>query len=196
MSSNMKSKVSFHSIESNEFIVEHFFLEMAGSVTGKVAGNISSVYSIIRQKTHDIHDTFESLAMGNDHQRMVRMRHCNSNRIFCSSICLQKSFPSLSTQSSNSTSEENVSVRSNIQQETLDFESLMANTNESLSPRSLSAIDQEEQLVYLVTNILFTVLWRGVDNNGGDSWKVGLHVEEFKFNFTMFVYSSPRNEVR
>lgn len=31
--------------------------------------------------------------------------------------------------------------------------------------------DQEEQLVYLVTNILFTVLWRGVDNVGGDSWK-------------------------
>lgn len=78
----------------------------------------------------------------------------------------------MSTQSSNSTSEENVSVKSNLQQETLDFESLMANTSESLSPRSLSAIDQEEQLVYLVTNILFTVLWRGVDNNGGDSWKV------------------------
>lgn len=80
----------------------------------------------------------------------------------------------MSTQSSNSTSEENVSVKSNLQQETLDFESLMANTSESLSPRSLSAIDQEEQLVYLVTNILFTVLWRGVDNNGGDSWKVWL----------------------
>lgn len=78
----------------------------------------------------------------------------------------------MSTQSSNSTSEENVSVKSNLQQETLDFESLMANTNESLTQRSLSAIDQEEQLVYLVSNILFTVLWRGVDNNGGDSWKV------------------------
>lgn len=49
-------------------------LEMAESVTGKVAGNISSVYSIIRQKTHDIHDTFESLAMGNDHQKMVIIR--------------------------------------------------------------------------------------------------------------------------
>lgn len=80
----------------------------------------------------------------------------------------------MSTQSSNSTSEENVSVKSNLQQEVLDFESLMANTNESLSQRSLSAIDQEEQLVYLVTNILFTVLWRGVDNNGGDSWKVSV----------------------
>lgn len=46
---------------------------MAESVTGKVADNISSVYSIIRQKTHDIHDTFESLAMGNtiEQQRMV-----------------------------------------------------------------------------------------------------------------------------
>ena len=23
----------------------------------------------------------------------------------------------------------------------------------------------------MVTNILFTVLWRGVENNGGDSWR-------------------------
>lgn len=53
----------------NKLIVRS--LEMAESVTGKVAGNISSVYSIIRQKTHDIHDTFESLAMGNDHPKMV-----------------------------------------------------------------------------------------------------------------------------
>lgn len=48
---------------------------MAESVSGKVAGNISSVYSIIRQKTHDIHDTFESLAMGNDHPKMVSSSH-------------------------------------------------------------------------------------------------------------------------
>ncbi len=89
----------------------------------------------------------------------------------------------MSTQSSNSTSEENVSVKSNLQQETLDFESLMANTNESLSQRSLSSIDQEEQLVYLVTNILFTVLWRGVDNNGGDSWKVWISFNQFFFCF-------------
>lgn len=53
---------------------------MAESVTGKVAGNISSVYSIIRQKTHDIHDTFESLAMGNDHQqRIVNNFHLNNS---------------------------------------------------------------------------------------------------------------------
>lgn len=51
-----------------------FVTEMAENVTGRVAGNISSVYSIIRQKTHDIHDTFESLAMGNDHHRMVSTR--------------------------------------------------------------------------------------------------------------------------
>lgn len=37
---------------------------MAETVTGKVAGNISSVYSMMRQATSDIQDTFESLAMG------------------------------------------------------------------------------------------------------------------------------------
>ena len=37
---------------------------MAETVTGKVSGNISSVYSMIRQTTSDIHDTLESLAMG------------------------------------------------------------------------------------------------------------------------------------
>lgn len=32
-------------------------------------------------------------------------------------------------------------------------------------------IDKEEQLIYFVTNILYTVLWNGIENNGGDSWK-------------------------
>lgn len=34
-----------------------------------------------------------------------------------------------------------------------------------------TAANKEEELLSLVTNILFTVLWRGIDNNGGDSWK-------------------------
>lgn len=35
----------------------------------------------------------------------------------------------------------------------------------------LTAAHKEEELISLVTNILFTVLWRGIDSNGGDSWK-------------------------
>lgn len=46
----------------NEWNSDIFFVvEMAETVTGKVAGNISSVYSIIRQTTSDIQDTFGSL---------------------------------------------------------------------------------------------------------------------------------------
>lgn len=33
------------------------------------------------------------------------------------------------------------------------------------------AVDEEDQLIYLVTNILYTILWNGIENNGGDSWK-------------------------
>lgn len=72
----------------------------------------------------------------------------------------------------------------------------MANTSEPLSPRSLSAIDQEDQLVYLVTNILFTVLWRGVDNNGGDSWKVMLVVVYIVIPFEKKKCYNRRNEVK
>lgn len=80
----------------------------------------------------------------------------------------------LSTQSSNSTSDENISVKSNnvsasggISEKSMDISPIS-----DRSARLTSSNDeQEEQLVYLVTNILFTVLWRGVDNTGGDSWQ-------------------------
>jgi hypothetical protein len=34
--------------------------------------------------------------------------------------------------------------------------------------------DQEEELCYLVANILFTVLWRGVDGASKEAWKVSV----------------------
>lgn len=46
--------------------------------------------------------------------------------------------------------------------------------NEKNAPESIlndENFDKEEQLIYLVTNILYTVLWHGIENNGGDSWK-------------------------
>lgn len=46
--------------------------EMAESVTEKVAGNISSVYSMIRQTTSDIQDTLESLTSGQIDLKHVR----------------------------------------------------------------------------------------------------------------------------
>ena len=32
--------------------------------------------------------------------------------------------------------------------------------------------DREEELCYLVVNILFTVMWRGVEGASKDAWKV------------------------
>jgi hypothetical protein len=35
-------------------------------------------------------------------------------------------------------------------------------------------VDQEEELCYLVANILFTVLWRGVVGASKEAWKVSI----------------------
>lgn len=153
-------------ISLNQF---YSFPEMAETVSGKVAGNISSVYSMIRQKTSDIQETFESLTSGSSLNNKP------------------KSLGTMSTLSSNSTSDENLSMRS---AKTTSFETKSmsrvdstesdsltgdnSSKNEAKNPPSIindDAIDKEEQLIYLVTNILYTVLWHGIENNGGDSWK-------------------------
>lgn len=142
---------------------------MAETVTGKVAGNISSMYSIIRQKTSDIQETFESLTSGSSLNEKP------------------KSIGTMSTLSSNSTSDDNLSMRSNkttsenksmTRVDSTESDSLTGDVSSQKSeknpPESMlndDTIDKEEQLIYLVTNILYTVLWHGIDNNGGDSWK-------------------------
>jgi hypothetical protein len=35
-------------------------------------------------------------------------------------------------------------------------------------------VDHEEELCYLVANILFTVLWRGVEGANKEAWKVSV----------------------
>lgn len=143
---------------------------MAETVSGKVAGNISSMYSMIRQKTSDIQETFESLTHGS------------------SLSDKQKSLGTMSTLSSNSTSDENLSLKSakttSLENKSMsrvdstESDSLCDNSsqikNEKNAPESILSdenYDKEEQLIYLVTNILYTVLWHGIENNGGDSWK-------------------------
>lgn len=141
-----------------------FFIEMAGTVTERVTGNISTMYSLFRQKTSDIQETLESLASGSTER--------------------QKSMTTMSTLSSRSTSEENISQKS-----TKTLSSKSVNRYDSTESDSLTGLDsatrdekekslinegiedKEEQLIYLITNILFTILWRGIDSNGGDSWK-------------------------
>ncbi|XP_031626139.1 neurobeachin-like protein 1 isoform X2 [Contarinia nasturtii] len=150
-------------------VIEHEIKEMAETVSGKVAGNISSVYSMIRQKTSDIQETFESLTHGS------------------SLSDKQKSLGTMSTLSSNSTSDENLSLKSTktTSAETKSMSRVDSTESDSLCDNSSSHtkneksrdiltdenIDKEEQLIYLVTNILYTVLWHGIENNGGDSWK-------------------------
>lgn len=134
---------------------------MAETVSGRVAGNISSVYSIIRQKTSDIQETFETLAT-------------NSGL-----VDKQRSLSTLSSRStSNESEDENLSNR--ISQERKSVNRIDSEESDSLSENVQKNENQilnddtdnkEEQLIYLVTNILYTVLWHGIDNNGGDSWK-------------------------
>lgn len=146
--------------------------EMAGTVSGKVAGNISSMYSMIRQKTSDFQETLDSLTSGT----------ILSDK--------QKNSTTMSTISSNSTSDENLSLKSNkttasksiTHVDSTESDSMCNSENQTLSEKKVSmhsesqlipdgAVDEEEQLIYLVTNILYTILWNGIENNGGDSWK-------------------------
>lgn len=128
---------------------------------------------MIRQKTSDIQETFESLAHGANLAEK------------------QKSLGTMSTLSSNSTSDENLSMRSakttsenksqmsrvdSTESDSLQSADTSSHTkNEKTQPDDTSIndenIDKEEQLIYLVTNVLYTVLWHGIENNGGDSWK-------------------------
>lgn len=93
----------------------------------------------------------------------------------------------MSAVSSNSTSEENLSMKStkeaSVRSSRIDSsgsESIRgalgsvssAGPEENANISSESIAEKEDQLVYLITNILFTILWRGIENNGGDSWKV------------------------
>lgn len=145
---------------------------MAETVTGKVAGNISSMYSMIRQKTSDIQETFESLTHGTN---LITDK--------------QKTLDKMSTLSSNS-SEENLSAKTTLmdtkssmnRNDSTESDSLTENSSatkhgknasqnfSSASVDGTTTLNKEDELLYLVTNILFTVLWRGIDNNGGDSW--------------------------
>jgi hypothetical protein len=38
-------------------------------------------------------------------------------------------------------------------------------------------VDQEEELCYLVVNILFMILWRGVEGASKEAWKVSVIIQ-------------------
>lgn len=178
-------------------VIESEIKVLADSVSEKVVDNFTSVYSVIRQKTHDIHDTLENLALGG-HSVDVPDEH---HSVSTPSIKLTRT-----RSSSVSSAEDRSSLQSGSQPPTpsiRDNDSLVTQASGDNRERAFSlqesTVDKEEQLVYLVTNILFTVLWRGVENNSGDSWKVSY----FGFFIFVFIYfnstcfsSTTRNVVR
>jgi hypothetical protein len=38
-------------------------------------------------------------------------------------------------------------------------------------------VDQEEELCYLVVNILFMILWRGMEGSSKEAWKVSVIIQ-------------------
>lgn len=147
--------------------------EMAETVSGKVAGNFSSMYSMIRQKTSDFQETFESLTSGT------------------SLTDKPKGSATMSTISSNSTSDDNLSIKSNktaadksiTHVDSIESDSLTQSEAASVAERRTpvrrddgelipdGSVSEEEQLIYLVTSILYTILRDGIEKTGGDSWK-------------------------
>lgn len=143
--------------------------DLAETVTGKVAGNISSVYSMLRQTTSDIL-TFDSLTSGTSSLSGDRQK----------SISTSESDDNLSSTKTTSGADNNKSMNRIDSPESdslagCDSLLLTLNKDEKTSSATTAtettAANKEEELISLVTNILFTVLWRGIDNNGGDSWK-------------------------
>uniref|UniRef100_A0A0K8W1H1 Neurobeachin-like protein 1 n=1 Tax=Bactrocera latifrons TaxID=174628 RepID=A0A0K8W1H1_BACLA len=128
-------------------VIESEIKELAESVSGAVVENVSSVFSVIRQTTHDIQDTFESLTLG------------GSTEAESTSLSRQRT-ESISSDSSTTQSPKRVVKKVDSENKTAGFE---------FSPDV--DVDSEEQLVYLVSNILFTVFWRGVSNDHPQCWK-------------------------
>lgn len=106
----------------------------------------------------------------------------------------------MSALSSNSTSEENLSLKStketSVRSTRVDssesesirgalgsVSSAASHDDPNMQASTESSQDKEEQLVYLITNILFTILWRGIENNGGDSWKVTIQIHAYSLAF-------------
>ncbi|XP_067645670.1 neurobeachin-like protein 1 isoform X2 [Eurosta solidaginis] len=126
-------------------VIESEFKELAESVSGTVVQNVSSVFSVIRQTTHDIQDTFESLALGASTDAET----------------------SLSRQRTESISSDSSSQSPKRSAKKIDLES----KNPRFEFPSDIDVDSEEQLVYMVSNILFTIFWRGVGNDHPQCWK-------------------------
>ncbi|XP_001983501.2 neurobeachin-like protein 1 isoform X2 [Drosophila grimshawi] len=135
------------SVSEAATVIESEIKELAESVSGAVVENVNSVFSVLRQTTHDIQDTFESLTLGSATE---------TDSTPSASLQREESLSSeSSTQSPHGTAKKSDSLESN---SAFDF---MAEGD----------VDSEEQLVYLVSNTLFNVFWRGIGNDHPHCWQ-------------------------
>lgn len=123
---------------------------------------------MLRQTTSDIL-TFDSLTSGTSSVSGDRQK----------SISTSESDDNLSTRTVSVVDNKSMNRIDSPETDSLaGCDSLLLTLNKDEKPNTasstateLTTANKEEELISLVTNILFTVLWRGIDSNGGDSWK-------------------------
>ncbi|XP_039488182.1 neurobeachin-like protein 1 isoform X5 [Drosophila santomea] len=129
-------------------VIESEIKELAESVSGAVVENANSLFSVIRQTTHDLQDTFESLTLGSSTD--------TADGPQTPSIQREESLSSdTSSQSPHGPPKKSDSLEST---SAFDF---VADGD----------VDTEEQLVYLVSNTLFNIFWRGIPNDHPQCWQ-------------------------
>ncbi|EDW34755.1 GL12834 [Drosophila persimilis] len=136
------------SVSEAATVIESEIKELAESVSGAVVDNVNSVFSVIRQTTHDLQDTFESLTQGSSTDAMDGSQTPSIQRE--ESLSSDSSTPSPHGPPKKSDSLESTSA--------FDF---VADGD----------VDTEEQLVYLVSNTLFNIFWRGIANDHPQCWQ-------------------------
>ncbi|XP_017135675.1 neurobeachin-like protein 1 isoform X1 [Drosophila miranda] len=136
------------SVSEAATVIESEIKELAESVSGAVVDNVNSVFSVLRQTTHDLQDTFESLTQGSSTDAMDGLQTPSIQRE--ESLSSDSSTPSPHGPPKKSDSLESTSA--------FDF---VADGD----------VDTEEQLVYLVSNTLFNIFWRGIANDHPQCWQ-------------------------
>uniref|UniRef100_A0A182N771 DUF4704 domain-containing protein n=1 Tax=Anopheles dirus TaxID=7168 RepID=A0A182N771_9DIPT len=169
---NLELQVQEGGKQPNSFMVEaataieHEIKELADTVqeavVDNIASSITSVYSVIRQKTSDIQDTIGSLTLSFEE---------SSGRKKKSSLS-SSSEENVSLDESGSLAGTASMVVGEDLQSTKSAEELDSSAGNSVDSTSEKYADdnEEENLVCLVSSSLFTILWRGVENSN-DSWQ-------------------------
>ncbi|XP_039488181.1 neurobeachin-like protein 1 isoform X4 [Drosophila santomea] len=130
-------------------VIESEIKELAESVSGAVVENANSLFSVIRQTTHDLQDTFESLTLGSSTDTADGPQTPSIQRE-----------ESLSSDTSSQSPHGPPKKSDSLEQSTSAFD-FVADGD----------VDTEEQLVYLVSNTLFNIFWRGIPNDHPQCWQ-------------------------